>query len=57
MRHLVTFVLLTAAMLAYVAGIGPLFFGTPLVGGLLVAAAIVFELVGWWRVRHKAPPG
>ncbi len=52
MRHFVTLLFLTGAILAWVAGIGPLFFGAPVVGSLLVAAAVACEFVFWWRVRH-----
>ena len=48
MSHLVTLVLLVAAVLAYVAGI------TPVVGAAFIAAGVVFEFVGWWRIKHPA---
>lgn len=48
MRHLLSLLLLTAAVVAYVAGIGPLFFGTPLVGCVLMAMGLALEW-GFWR--------
>ena len=54
MRHLVTAVLFVVAVLAYSTGLGPLFFGVPLVGSLFVAFGILIELVAWWRVTHTS---
>ncbi|HUW53125.1 MAG TPA: glycosyl transferase family 39 [Rhodanobacter sp.] len=53
MRHLVTSLLLVAAVLTYAAGFGPLFFGEPLAGSMLITAAILLECAFWWRVMHK----
>jgi hypothetical protein len=53
MRHLVTLVFFLAASVAYVFGIGPLFFGAPLVGWVLVLAGFACELVFWYRLRHS----
>jgi hypothetical protein len=55
MRHLITFAILLAAVAAYVFGIGPLFFGTPLVGTVLVLVGVFFELAFWLRVFRGAP--
>lgn len=52
MRHLITFLLLVAAVAAYTTGFGPLFFGAPLVGYVLVATGLALETVGWRRVLH-----
>jgi len=59
MRHLVTLLLLVAAVLAYAAGFGPLFFGEPLSGSVLIAIAILLECAFWWRIlrKTKAPAG
>ncbi|RDS81794.1 glycosyl transferase family 39 [Dyella psychrodurans] len=54
MRHLVTLLFLIAAGIAYATGIGPLFFGTPLLGSVLIAAGVVFEVVFWRRARRPA---
>jgi hypothetical protein len=51
MRHLTRFALLLAAAVAYAAGIGPLFFGEPLLGTVLVLAGAGLE-IGFWR-RHR----
>ena len=55
MRHLITFAIFLAAVAAYVFGGGPLFFGTPLVGTVLVLAGVLLELVFWLRVFRRAP--
>lgn len=54
MRHLITVALMVAALLAYAAGLGPLFFGAPVVGSVLVLAALILEVAAWRRViRHR----
>lgn len=55
MRHLTTFALFLAAIAAYAFGIGPLYFGAPLVGSVLVLAGVLFELAFWLRLFRKAP--
>lgn len=55
MRHLITFAIFLAAVLAYVFGFGPLFFGMPLVGAVLVFAGVLFELASWLRLLRRAP--
>lgn len=55
MRHLITFAIFLAAVAAYVFGVGPLFFGTPLVGTLLVLAGVLLELAFWLRVFRGTP--
>jgi hypothetical protein len=54
MRHLVTLLFFAAATVAYVSGYGPLFFGAPLSGSLLVAAGVLFEFVAWRRMAKRA---
>jgi FtsH-binding integral membrane protein len=56
LRHLVTLGLLFAAAIAYFFGIGPLFFGAPLLGWVLVLTGLVCELVFWYRLRHSGKP-
>lgn len=53
MRHLVTLGFFLAAAIAYFLGIGPLFFGAPLLGWVLVLAGLACELVFWYRLRHS----
>lgn len=54
MRHLISIFLLVAAAITYVIGIGPLFFGTPLLGSVLVGAGLMLELAFWRRTAHPA---
>lgn len=54
MRHLITVLFLIAAGIAYTAGAGPLFFGAPLLGSVLIAAGVLFELMFWRRARRPA---
>ena len=54
MRHLITFAIFLAAVAAYVFGVGPLFFGTPLVGAVLVLAGVLLELAFWLRIFRRA---
>lgn len=49
MRQLITFLLLIAAVAAYTTGFGPLFFGAPLIGYVLVAAGLILEVTVWRR--------
>lgn len=53
MRHLATLGFFLAAAIAYFLGIGPLFFGAPLLGWILVVAGFACELVFWHRLRHS----
>jgi hypothetical protein len=55
MRHLITFAIFLAAVAAYVFGVGPLFFGTPLVGTVLVLAGVLLELAFWLRLFRRTP--
>jgi hypothetical protein len=55
MRYLITFAIFLAAVVAYAFGIGPLFFGAPLVGTMLVLAGVSFELAFWLRVFRRTP--
>lgn len=52
MRHLITCALFVAAVCVCTVGYGPLFFGMPLLGAVLVAAAFGCELLTWRRVMH-----
>lgn len=54
MRHLITFAILLAAVTAYVSGVGPLFFGAPLIGTALVLAGVFLELAFWLRLFRRA---
>ena len=53
MRHLITVALLVGAVIVYALAQGPLFFGAPVVGGLLLLCAAVLELSFWHRLRRK----
>lgn len=55
MRHLITLAIFLAAVAAYAFGVGPLFFGTPLVGTALVLAGVLLELAFWLRLLRRAP--
>jgi hypothetical protein len=55
MRHLITFAIFLAAVAAYVFGVGPLFFDTPLVGTVLVLAGVLLELAFWLRIFRRTP--
>lgn len=55
MRHLITFAIFLAAVAAYALGLGPLFFGAPLVGSMLMLAGVLFELAFWLRLFRRAP--
>jgi hypothetical protein len=55
MRHLITFAIFLAAVAAYAFGVGPLFFGTPLAGSVLVLAGVLLELAFWLRLFRKTP--
>lgn len=53
MRHLITLLFLIAAGIAYITGVGPLFFG-PLLGSVLITVGVSFEAVFWKRVTRPA---
>lgn len=55
MRHLTTFAIVLAAIAAYAFGVGPLFFGAPLLGTALVLAGVLLELAFWLRLLRWAP--
>ena len=58
MRHLATLGFFLGAAVAYMFGIGPLFFGAPLLGSVLVLAGIVCEVIFWRRlVRSRTTSG
>ena len=48
MHHLISIAFLVVAGAAYVFGVGPLFFGAPLVGGVLMLIGAGFA-IGFWR--------
>lgn len=52
MRHLISLLLLVAAGIFYLIGMGPLFFGAPLTGSVLLAVAIALEVAFWRRTRQ-----
>jgi hypothetical protein len=56
MKHLINLALLLAATLACAAGYGPLFFGAPLLGALLVLAGAALEVSFWRRLRRARVP-
>ena len=53
MRHRATLGFFLAVAIAYFLGIGPLFFGAPLLGWVLVLAGFGCELVFWHRLRNS----
>jgi hypothetical protein len=53
MKHLASLALLLAATAVYVAGLGPMFFGAPLLGALLLLAGAALE-AGFWRRLRRA---
>jgi hypothetical protein len=55
MRHLISFAIFLAAVAAYASGLGPLFFGAPLVGTVLALAGVLFELAFWLQLFRRAP--
>ena len=55
MKHLISLSLLLGAVVAYAAGVGPFFFGSLVIGGVLLAAALVLEVFFWRRVLRKNP--
>ncbi|RDS81676.1 glycosyl transferase family 39 [Dyella monticola] len=50
MYRLITVLLFIAALVVTVLGFGPLFFGAPLIGIVLVAAGLACEICGWRRI-------
>ncbi|WP_082547611.1 hypothetical protein [Rhodanobacter sp. Soil772] len=55
MKHLIGLALLLGAAAAYATGVGPFFFGAPLMGGALLAAAFALEVFFWRRILRKNP--
>lgn len=55
MKHLISLALFLGAALAYATGVGPFFFGSPVMGGALLAAAFILEAFFWRRVLRKNP--
>ncbi|MHB1058234.1 MAG: glycosyl transferase family 39 [Rhodanobacter sp.] len=56
MRHLISGIVLLAAMAAYANGMGPFFFGAPVIGGMLLVVAVALEVVFWRRLAGKKSP-
>lgn len=52
MRYLISTVFFAAAALAYVFGIGPAFFGAPLLGSALLLIGLALEVSFWRRLRR-----
>lgn len=50
MYRLVTVLLFIAAAVICIVGFGPLFFGAPLIGVVLIAAGLACEVLGWRRI-------
>jgi hypothetical protein len=53
MRHLISLALLLGALVAAVAGVGPFFFGAPIIGGALLLLAVVLEISFWRHLVRK----
>ncbi|MEP7186730.1 MAG: glycosyl transferase family 39 [Rhodanobacter sp.] len=53
MRYLTSTVCFAAAALAYVLGIGPAFFGAPLLGSALLLLGLGLEIAFWRRLRRS----
>ena len=51
-KHLLSLALIVSATVAYVAASGPLFFGAPLLGALLLLAGMALEVGFWRRLRR-----
>jgi len=48
--HLTSLALVAAATRAYAAGYGPLFFGAPMLGALLLLGGVALEVSFWRRL-------
>jgi hypothetical protein len=53
MKHLVTLALFLGAIGFYLVGVGPFFFGAPVIGGLLLLCGLALELSAWHRTRCR----
>ena len=53
MKHAITVLLLAAAWFVYSLGYGPLFFGAPAVGVVLVAVGLALEALQAFRKRPR----
>lgn len=51
-KHLLSLGLIVSATAAYIAASGPLFFGAPLLGALLLLAGMALEVGFWRRLRR-----
>lgn len=56
MRYLTSTVFFVAAAVAYIFGIGPAFFGAPLLGSALLVLGLGLE-ISFWRQLRRAPSG
>lgn len=54
MRHLISIALLAAAIAVYSVGFGPLFFGQPILGIVMVLVGLGLEAAFWLRLRRSA---
>jgi hypothetical protein len=52
MRYLISSVFFVAAALAYMFGVGPAFFGAPLLGSALLLLGLGLEISAWRRLRR-----
>jgi hypothetical protein len=52
MRHLASIAMLLVGTLVFALGLGPAFFGQPLLGVPLLLVGAGLELAFWWRLRH-----
>jgi hypothetical protein len=52
MRHLISTMLLVAAAAAYATGMGPFFFGMPLLGSVMLLVGAGFEVACWRRLNR-----
>ena len=55
MRHLISIAFFIVAAAAYFFSVGPLFFGTPIMGWVLVLVGVACEFVFWRRVAKRKP--
>jgi len=56
MRHRASLAFLVAGAAVFALGLGPAFFGQPLLGVPLLLVGLGLELVSWRRLRRGAGP-
>ena len=54
MRQLITLALFLGAAFAYLFGLGPLVFGAPVLGWVLLLTGLAFEIAFWRRLSGKS---